>query len=175
MASMYGIGGSIGIEGARGSLTLFSESSSPPPIERVIAAVVWSRPERHARRPARGERPRMPSHDWRNGPPEWMYSGSEDAMVEVHRTRRVIRLLGTEYALPTGDHMLVVLVDGAADPSAPTVRTHVLPCAPLPDRASDGDPHAAHMRLHAERLETWRRVADAHSDVAAFYASAGLA
>ena len=178
--------------GGRVHVVSFSDDTPASDTASLTAAVVWRTAPRPDA-PATGWRSLLRRLRFRLGPLgagfhlRWQTphacGGSAGANGEwetlYNRERRVVRVLGREYALPVDGRTLVLLVDeGGTAGAAPTVRvrTVLVPSLPRAPTAPPFDGAAAGSEAPAaaiERYGTWRAALRSDPEVRAFMDDAG--
>jgi hypothetical protein len=136
--------------GGTNRVTYFSDEVPASDAVRLAAAVVW----RGTPAPTRGWREWWRRLKHRLGPlglgfhlkgsvPDWAGTAGEHGEQETlySRYRRVVRVLGKDYALPPDDRTLILLIDEAGSPDGPIVTSHLLSVPPLP-RSQQGESDA---------------------------------
>jgi hypothetical protein len=127
--------------GSPNRVTYFSDDVPASDDTRLAAAVVW----RGTPAPKRGWREWLRRLKHRLGPlglgfhlkgsvPDWAGTAGEHGEQETlySRHRRVVRVLGRDYALPPDDRTLILLIDEDGSPTAPTVTSRLLSVPPRP-------------------------------------------
>lgn len=158
----------------RYSAVYFTEDVPALPATRLAAVALW----RAEPASSSASAPAAEASSWR--PPErgWSWSAGDDGAHATlyHRQRRVVQVLGTEYALPASDLTLVLLIDGRGGVGdAPTVAVRTVPAPTAPPWAADPSLSRAEQAarfgeaLDRER-QLWTAALEADAEVRAFLA-----
>ena len=146
--------------GGRLVVSYVTELWGEPPLEQLVAVTVW-RSATGWPGESRWDRMLMKWRDFRSSfsfrsplradddmPVGWVDGGQARAWTRYHPRRRVVRVLGRSYPVPSDRRALLVLIDRADGVGGrPVVTTRTVPC----------EPRALGEEMWPQ-LEVWRRV-----------------